>query len=75
MGELLTKEGVAELLRISVRTLDRWAARGEAPPRVEITRGCGGYRREALLTWLVERETQRPAALERGTGGTQPAAR
>jgi excisionase family DNA binding protein len=50
-GELLTKHEVAELLRISERTLERLSAAGEGPPSVKFGRSRRWLRRD-VERWL-----------------------
>ena len=45
---LLTKRDTAEILGVSIRTLDRWHQAGEGPRRVYIGGGRGMYPRAAL---------------------------
>lgn len=54
--QLQSKEWAGEVLRVSTRTLDRWAARGDGPPRVEVGGAFVGYRKASVLAWLAERE-------------------
>lgn len=46
---------VAAQLGISPRTLDRWAALGEGPPRIKVGRQIF-YRRASVRAWLEARE-------------------
>lgn len=40
MIETLTKKQVAEILKVSVRTLDRWVKAGRFPPPAKIGDAC-----------------------------------
>lgn len=53
--DLLTSEEVAELLRVSLRTVHGWRTDGEGPPFVQHGR-IVRYRRDALGQWLAELE-------------------
>jgi excisionase family DNA binding protein len=54
---LLTREEVAELLGISVITLDRWRKQGKGPLHIRLDAARGvRYRRESLEAWLAQRE-------------------
>ena len=57
MGEtdLLTIEEVARLLRYSVKTVYKKAARGEIPS-IALSRRKRLFRREAIEYWLVQRQ-------------------
>jgi excisionase family DNA binding protein len=52
-GELLTKREVAQLLRISERTLERLTEAGEGPPSVKFGRSRRWLRRD-VERWLEE---------------------
>jgi predicted DNA-binding transcriptional regulator AlpA len=52
---VLTRKQTAQRLGISVKTLSRMEARGEAPPRVKITARITGYRASALNQFLEAR--------------------
>jgi predicted DNA-binding transcriptional regulator AlpA len=52
-----TRKETAQRLRISLRTLQRMEARGEAPPRIRITDRIFGYRESAIDVFLRERTT------------------
>lgn len=51
----LTSEEVAALLRVSEKTLSRWAAKDPSFPVLKIA-GTVRYPRERLLRWLASRE-------------------
>lgn len=53
---LLGRSEVAEMLRVHVRTLDRWHVSRCGPPRV-IVGGRVRYRLAAVKAWLIARET------------------
>lgn len=50
--QLLTREEVAALLRVHVRTLRRMALEGVIPPPIRIGERVIRWRRETLTTWL-----------------------
>jgi Helix-turn-helix domain len=69
---LLTEVGAADLLCLSVRTLQAWRARGFGPPYVRAGRAVR-YRRCDLLAWaearvVIHREEPRKA----GRGRAEP---
>lgn len=49
------RKDAAKILGISVRTLTRMEARGEAPPRIHISPRVTGYRDSALNEFLKSR--------------------
>ena len=51
-----TRKETAQRLRISLRTLQRMEARGEAPPRIRITDRIFGYKSSDLDAWLESRK-------------------
>lgn len=51
MERLLTTVEVAEMLRISRRTLETWRLRGRGPAYIRVGRRVG-YRPEAVEQWL-----------------------
>ena len=55
LSEYLSDEQLAGEMRVSVRTLWRWAALGEIPPSVKIGRRRY-FRRTAIAEWLKARE-------------------
>ena len=55
---LLPKKEAAALLNTSVATLDRWAARGKGPPRLNFGTRMTRYPLGLLRKWL-EKETLR----------------
>lgn len=58
---LLTRAEVADLLQIPVKTLARWASRGEGPPYLRVGRHSR-YDAEELRRWLNEQRKQRWSA-------------
>lgn len=64
--EYLTREQAAEVLRVSVRTMARLAARREGP-RYVILGGRALYRPQALEDWLLQREGVGPRKARVGT--------
>jgi DNA-binding transcriptional MerR regulator len=50
-NELLTEHEAAELLRVSVRTLQAWRTKNIGPPFVRLNRMIR-YRRQAINDWL-----------------------
>ena len=55
--ELLTADELAEELKISPRTLERWRARGIGPAWVRVGRSPR-YRRSDVAEWLQEQRQQ-----------------
>lgn len=51
---LLSQDAVAELLGVTVRTVERWREEGSGPPFVKIGRGVR-YDERDLIAWLAER--------------------
>jgi predicted DNA-binding transcriptional regulator AlpA len=51
----LTRVQLAKVLGTTTRTLDRWAATGEGPPRVRLPGGRVRYRWGDVQEWLRER--------------------
>ena len=54
---LLTEAEVAELLRVSERTVRRWRAEGTGPPAVRVGKAVR-YRRRAVDEWLERPDRQ-----------------
>ena len=54
-GNLVSRSDAAKLLGVSVRTLDRWHALREGPPRISHGKTIR-YRRTAIHQWLIEHE-------------------
>jgi excisionase family DNA binding protein len=52
-GELLTARQVAELLQVSVSTIERMTRRGEGPPSIKFGRSRRWLRRD-VMAWLEE---------------------
>jgi hypothetical protein len=57
LPELLTREQFAEFMGVHPVTADKWHRRRVGPPRIKFTGKMIRYRREAVLRWLVERES------------------
>lgn len=60
-NELLTKRQLAELLKISTRSIDRKIAEGEFPPGIKLGAGKGGavrWPRSVYEEWVAERATR-----------------
>jgi excisionase family DNA binding protein len=55
IADLIEEPELAEMLRVSVVTLRRWAAKGEGPKRVRIGRRIC-YRRATVERWLAAKE-------------------
>ncbi|GAA4641491.1 hypothetical protein GCM10023115_00380 [Pontixanthobacter gangjinensis] len=54
-SNLLTVSNAADILRVSRRTLSRWARLRKGPPRIKVGRTIY-YRREAIDKWLLSLE-------------------
>ena len=52
MPDLLTVREVADLLRVSPLTINRWGKRGKLPPIRINSRGDRRYKKESVL-WLL----------------------
>ena len=52
----IEKPQLASELHRNVRTIDRWILRGEGPPFIRVGKKIL-FRREAVLGWLLARET------------------
>ena len=62
---LLTKKEVAELIRMSVRNLERRLAAGEIPSPFHLFGGkAPRWRRERIEAWMCEREEAETQKLE-----------
>lgn len=51
MADYLSRDQLAKELRISVRTLNKWAVLRCGPPKVRIGSRCF-YRRDAVRAWI-----------------------
>ena len=57
-AELLHAREVAEMRRVSARTLERERATGSGPPFIRVGPRQVRYQRAALLAWLAARTVQ-----------------
>ena len=55
---LLTKQETADLLHVSVRTLDKYTAAGTGPPYIVLPGGQRRWRRAAVRAWMDEQNAQ-----------------
>jgi predicted DNA-binding transcriptional regulator AlpA len=55
--ELLTEREAAEMLRLSLRTLQRLNKDGTGPHKLQLTVRRVAYRRADILAWIAVRET------------------
>jgi predicted DNA-binding transcriptional regulator AlpA len=55
--ELLTEREAAEMLRLSIRTLQRLNQDGAGPRKLQLTARRVAYRRADILAWIALRET------------------
>jgi predicted DNA-binding transcriptional regulator AlpA len=62
-----TRRETAEIMRVSVRTLQRMEAQGEMPPRIRISERIFGYRESALRAHLDARTAPIPGLTYRWT--------
>jgi excisionase family DNA binding protein len=53
VDEFWSSDTVAELLRLTRNTLEKWRVRGEGPPFVKLG-GAVRYRRSDVLAWIEE---------------------
>jgi predicted DNA-binding transcriptional regulator AlpA len=58
--ELLTEREAAEMLRLSIRTLQRLNQDGGGPLKLQLTVRRVAYRRTDILAWIAVRETAAP---------------
>jgi predicted DNA-binding transcriptional regulator AlpA len=56
LPELSSTEQLSTFLQIPITSLYRWRVRREGPPAIRVGRHLR-YRREAVLSWLHERES------------------
>jgi len=61
--EWMTAQDVADLLRVSVRTVNRWTRDGELPAFVQISR-ARRFRREEIEKWLAAHEEKTRARVD-----------
>jgi excisionase family DNA binding protein len=59
MGEYLTAADVADLLKVSAKSVFRWAQQDPSMPCLRIG-GTVRFPRERLMRWLRDREQGRP---------------
>ncbi len=52
--EVLTERQAADLLKVGVRTLQRWRAEGGGPPVLRFGERRLGYLRSQLIEWARE---------------------
>ncbi len=60
--QLLTTQQAAELLALSVRTLEKWRVEGGGPSFIAMSRKCIRYRMEELRMFQEERLAENTAA-------------
>jgi excisionase family DNA binding protein len=60
--EWMTAQDVADLLRVSVRTVNRWTRDGALPAFVQISR-ARRFRREEIERWLAAHEEKTRAQI------------
>jgi len=58
VDELLTEQELADLLKVSVRTVRSWRTEGTGPPSLRIGRGVR-YRRRDVDAWLEQQAEDR----------------
>jgi predicted DNA-binding transcriptional regulator AlpA len=56
--KFLTRDEAARLLGLRPQTLANFTWKNEGPPYVRISSRCLRYEREALLSWMKEREVR-----------------
>lgn len=54
VDRLIREEEAAEMLGVSVRTLQAWRYRGGGPPYVRISSRCVRYNHATLSQWAAE---------------------
>lgn len=59
LADFYTQEQLAKELRITRRTLQRWAELGEGPPLIQCGRRTRLYKKSSVLAWLASREPKR----------------
>jgi DNA-binding transcriptional MerR regulator len=52
---ILLPRQVAELLKVSPRTLEAWRRKGVGPPHISYSSRCVRYREKQLRSWLASR--------------------
>jgi excisionase family DNA binding protein len=57
LSDYLSREELAAELKVSWRTIARWEALGEAPPRTQFGRQIR-YKRASVMAWLQARERE-----------------
>ncbi|WP_436637634.1 helix-turn-helix transcriptional regulator [Microbaculum sp. FT89] len=67
LDDILDREGAADLLGVSARTLDRWHALRIGPPRIRMGSQLVRYRRSSILEWLSDQEVAGPRLVENPT--------
>ena len=67
-GDLLTKQEVARLLRVSVRTLERHVALGKFLAPIRFSQRCIRWRRQDIDDYLEQFGKKREAPHRRRTG-------
>ena len=56
-NEYLTSDGLSDWLKVSRRTLHRWARLQKGPPSIKVGRSVY-YRRASVEQWLVSLESE-----------------
>ncbi len=52
---LLIEQEVAPILRVSIRTLQKWRVNGKGPPFIRVSARAIRYRRSDLDAWVRDR--------------------
>ena len=54
--ELLTERETADMVRLSIRTLQRLNRDGAGPRKVKLSARRVGYRRADVIAWIAQRQ-------------------
>lgn len=55
--QIFDRKATLRILNLSDRTFDRIEARGEGPPKIQLSPGRVGYRASDLAAWLDKRRS------------------
>jgi predicted DNA-binding transcriptional regulator AlpA len=56
--DLMTAKEVASMVRVSMRTFDRWCRKGQGPREVRLSEAVRRYASEDVASWLIKQQRE-----------------